>query len=551
MILSVLVGSVGARPRPPRRVAHWLVALTVALGLWLSPTASAQTLDVTAATIEELNHAFDAGTLTSEQLVERYLARIEAYDQTGPTLNAVITVNPRALERALALDAERQTRGPRSPLHGIPLVLKDNIDTADLPTTAGSIMLKGSMPPDDAFIVQKLRDAGAIVLAKVNMGEFANGTRSSLGGLTRNPHDLARSPAGSSVGTGAAIAAAYAQFGLGTDTGGSVRGPAAFNGIVGLKPTHGLMSRDGIIPLALSFDTAGPMARSVYDVATALGVMTGIDTADDATRKSEGRFDTDYTQYLDASALEGARIGIARDFLGQDGEVDWIIEASLEVMRAAGATVVDVHYPQWLLEVGNRFWGTVFRREFRAQLRDYLATLAPGFPKTVADLVEQSVRLTAPRDGGWPNPRRWRRMQRVEEKGELFDSEYRAVQEYGVPLVRAMIEGLFETENLDAIVYPTRSRRPPRIDVDPNPDPSGAARPYASSIYANLTGFPDLSVPAGFTGNRLPVGISFRGQAFSEPRLLALGYAFEQVTKVRRLPVNTPVLTAEAIRSLK
>ena len=446
MTLSVLVGSVGARPRPPGRLAHWRVALAVALGLWLSPTASAQPLEVTAATIEELNQAFDAGTLTSEQLVELYLARIEAYDKTGPTLNAVITVNPRAMERARALDTERQTRGPRSPVHGIPLVLKDNIDTADLPTTGGSIMLKGSMPPDDAFIVQQLRDAGAIVLAKVNMGEFAGGIRSSLGGLIRNPHDPARSPAGSSGGTGAAIAAAYAQFGLGTDTGGSVRSPSTANGIVGLKPTHGLMSRDGIIPLALSFDTAGPMARSVYDVAAALGVMTGIDAADDATRKSEGRFDTDYTQYLDASALEGARIGIARDFLGQDGQVDWIIEASLEVMCAAGATVVDVRFPQWLLEASGDFYNAIRSREFRAQLPDYLATLAPDFPKTLADLVEQSVRLTAPRDGGQPNPGRWRQMQRWEESGELSDPEYRAVQEYGLPLVRAIIEGLFETE---------------------------------------------------------------------------------------------------------
>ena len=552
MTLSVLVGSVGARPRTPGRIAHWRVALTVALGLWLSPTASAQTLDVTAATIEELNQAFDAGTLTSEQLVELYLARIEAYDKTGPTLNAVITLNPRALERARALDAERQTRGPRSPLHGIPLVLKDNIDTADLPTTAGSILLKGSMPPDDAFIVQKLRDAGAIVLAKVNLGEFANGpARSSLGGLTRNPHDLARSPGGSSVGTGAAIAAAYAQFGLGTDTGGSVRNPSSACGIVGLRPTHGLMSRDGIIPHARSFDTAGPMARSVYDVAVALGVMTGIDAADDATRKSEGRFETDYTPYLDASALEGARIGIARDFLGRDGEVDWIIEASLEVMRAAGATVVDVRLPQWLLEVSRDFMNVIGPREVRAQLPDYLATLAPGFPKTLADLVEQSVRLTAPRDGGWPNPGFWRGLQRDEESGELSDPEYRAVHEHGLPLVRTIIEGLFETENLDAIVYPTRSRRPARIDPDPNPNPPGAARGYATRIYAALTGFPALVVPAGFTGNGLPVGMSFLGQAFSEPRLLALGYAFEQVTKARRLPVNTPVLTARAIRSLK
>ena len=458
------------------------------------------------------------------------------------------------MERARALDAERQTRGPRSPVHGIPLVLKDNIDTADLPTTAGSVMLKGSMPPDDAFIVQKLREAGAIILAKLNMSEFASpgasaGALSSLGGPTRNPHDLARSPSGSSGGTGAAIAAAYAQLGLGTDTGGSVRGPSTANGIVGLKLTHGLLSRDGIVPLALSFDTAGPMARHVYDVAAALGVMTGLDAADDATRKSEGRFETDYTQYLDASALRGARIGIARDFLGQDSEVDWIVEASLEAMRGASATVVDVRLPRWLLDSEGDLYTTVRHREFRAQIKDYLATLAPGFPKTLAELVEKSVHMTAPTDGAQPNPSRWRLLKREEESGELSDHEYRAVHEHGLPLVRTIIEGLMQSENLDAIVYPTSPRRPPRIDADPNPSGSGGR--VSPTRFANLTGFPDLVVPAGFTGNGLPVGISFLGPAFSEPRLLALGYAFEQVTKARRLPVNTPVLTAEAIRSLK
>ena len=332
-----------------RYTHRWLFGFVV-LGLSFAPLDSAQTVDVTSANIEELNRAFDAGTLTSELLVGLYLARIEAYDEAGPNLNTVITLNPRASERARALDAERRSNGPRSPLHGIPIVLKDNIDTADLPTTAGSNLLAGSIPADDAFLVRKLREAGVIVLAKLNMSEFASGGAiNSLGGPTRNPHDLVRSPAGSSGGTGASIAAAFAQVGLGTDTGGSIRGPSTANGIVGLKPTHGLIGRDGIIPLALSFDTVGPMARHVYDVAAALGVMTGIDPGDDATLKSEGRFETDYTQYLDADALNGARFGIARDFLGQDADVDWVIEASLEVIRDAGATVVDVHLPEWLL----------------------------------------------------------------------------------------------------------------------------------------------------------------------------------------------------------
>ena len=523
-----------------RYTHRWLFGFVV-LGLSFAPLASAQTVDVTSASIEELNRAFDAGTLTSELLVGLYLARIEAYDEAGPKLNAVITLNPRAREKARALDAERRANGPRSPLHGIPIVLKDNIDTADLPTTAGSSLLAGSIPADDAFLVRKLREAGAIILAKLNMSEFASGGAiSSLGGPTRNPHDLVRSPAGSSGGTGASIAAAFAQVGLGTDTGGSIRGPSTANGIVGLKPTHGLIGRDGIIPLALSFDTVGPMARHVYDVAVALGVMTGIDPGDEATLKSEGRFETDYTRYLDADALDGARLGIARDFLGQDGDVDWVIEASLEVMSDAGATVVNVHLPEWLLRASGDFYTTVRHREFRAQIPDYLATLKPGFAKNLAELVEQSVRLTAPIDRAQPNPRRWRLFRREEESGTLSDYEYRAVLEHGLPMVRTIIEGLMESEDLDAIVYPTSPRRPARVDVDS--PPSGGRPRYSPSRFANLTGFPDLIVPAGFTGNGLPVGISFLGRAFDEPRLLALGYAFEQLSKARRLPVNTPPL---------
>ena len=541
MTFPFLFVSIGARARRLGRVKRWLAAFTVVMGVGFAPVVWAQGFDATVVTIEDLNQAFDTGTLTSERLVELYLARIAAYDEAGPMLNAVIAMNPKAMETARALDSERKAQGPRSRLHGIPVVLKDNIDTSDIPTTAGSILLEGSLPPDDAFIVQKLRDAGAIILAKVNMSEFAvGGGLSSLGGTTRNPHDLARSPSGSSAGTGAAIAAAYAQLGLGTDTGGSVRGPSTTHGIVGLKPTHGLLSRDGIIPLALSFDTAGPMARHVYDVAAALGVMTGIDAADDATRKSEGRFETDYIQYLDANALEGARIGIARDFLGYDADVDWIIEASLVVIRDAGATVVDVRLPQWLLDSSRGLFTALRAREFRVQISDYLATLAPRFPKTLVELVQESVLMTAPTDEGWPNPARWSLMKREEDSGELSDPEYQAVYEHGLPLVRSIVLGLMQSENLDAIVYPTSPRRPPRIDADS----SRAVATWQDSPlrFANLTGFPDLVVPAGFTGNGLPVGISFLGTAFSEPRLLALGYAFERVTKARRLPVHTPKL---------
>ena len=509
--------------------------------LLLPAGVQAQGVDVTSATIGDLNRAFDAGTLTSEQLVERYLARIAAFDDAGPALNAVITVNPRALDRARELDAERAAEGPRSPLHGMPVVLKDNLDTADMPTTAGSVLLAGSLPPDDAFLVRKLRAAGAIVLAKVNMSEFASGGAvSSLGGRTRNPHDLTRTPSGSSGGTGAAIAAAYAQVGLGTDTGGSVRGPSTANGIAGLKPTYGLLSRDGIVPLALSFDTAGPMARHVYDVAAALGVMTGVDPADDATATSAGRFETDYTQYLDPDALQGARIGVARDFLGQDAEVDWIVEASLDVMRQAGAAIVDVRLPDWLLGAPGDFYTPIRYREFRAQIADYLATLKPGFPTTLTGLIEDAVRVNGREDGVAPNPGRWRLMREEDGSGDLSDPEYLAVREHGLPLVRAAIEGIMDAEDLAAIVYPTSPRRPGRADIAPAPSSAGGGR--SATRYANLTGFPDLIVPAGFTGEGLPVGLSFLGRAFDEPRLLALGYAFEQATGARRLPVHTPPL---------
>jgi amidase len=521
------------------------IALVVIYSSVFTVGVVAQTLEITASTIEDINAAFNNESLTSEQLVELYLSRIEAYDDAGPAINAVLALNGQAVDRARALDAERRAKGPRSRLHGIPIVLKDNIDTADLPTTAGSSLLAGSLPPDDAFIVQKLRAAGAIILAKVNMSEFASGgAMSSLGGPIRNPHDLERSPLGSSGGTGASIAAAYAQFGLGTDTGGSVRWPSTANGIVGLKPTYGLVSRDGIIPLALSFDMAGPMARNVYDVAAALSVMTGIDPADQATVQNEGRIGIDYTEHLDVTALNGARIGIARDFLDQDSEVDWVIEASLDVMRGAGATVVTVRFPQWLLDANGELYTAVRHREFRVQIAEYLATLESKYPKTLAQLIEQATRMTAPNDSGQPNPSRWSLMRREEDSGDLDDPEYQAVREHGLALVRVFIDGILESKKLDAIVYPTSPRRPSRIDADSS---SGGTRGVSPIRLANLTGFPDLVVPAGFTGNGLPVGISFLGTAFSEPKLLALGYAFEQVTKARRLPINTPSLPNEFI----
>ena len=519
--------------------------LGIALALALQP-AHAEKIPLAAATIADLDAAFKAGTLTSEQLVKMYLARIEAYDDRGPKINAVITLNPKALEIAKALDKERKAKGPRSPLHGIPVVLKDNFDTVDLPTTGGSVLLEDSMPPDDAFVVKKLRDAGAIILAKLNLSEFASGgAHSSLGGQTLNPHDLTRTPSGSSGGTGAAIAADYAPLGMGTDTGGSIRGPSTSNGIVGLKPTHGLLSRDGIIPLALSFDTGGPMARSVYDVAVALGTMTGVDSADAATQKSAGKSFTDYTQFLKKDALKGARIGIARDFMGADPEVDWVIESALSAMRAAGASVVDVRYPKWLLDAKTEFYAAIRYPEFAAQITDYLATTGSQYPKNINEMIARADNFRSLRpDGAGPNPSRWNLMKREASSGKLDDYRYLTVRDQGLPLVRAALEGIIDANKLDAIVYPTSPRRPALIAGNGG---SGGGGVTSATNFANLSGFPDLIVPAGFTGDNLPVGISFFGPAFSEPKLLALGYSFEQATHAIRVPVNTPARAGDVI----
>jgi amidase len=526
--------------------------LVVAFVLAQPPARAARPLDLDQATIADLNAAFAAGTLTAEQLVQRFLARIDAYDRKGPSIHAVLTLNPKALETARALDVERKAKGARSPLHGIPVVLKDNFDTADMPTTGGSVLLEGSVPPDDAFVVKKLRAAGAIILAKVNMSEFASGAAlSSLGGQTLNPHDLVRSPSGSSGGTGAAIAAAFAVFGMGTDTGGSVRGPSSANGIVGLKPTLGLLSRDGIIPLALSFDTGGPMARSVYDVAAALGAMTGVDAADPATSTSEGRAETDYVRFLKSDALKGARIGVARDFLGADQEVDWVVEAALEAMRQAGASTVDVRYPKWLLDGKEEFYTAVRWPEFGPQISAYLKTLGARYPKSLDEMMARSRQFLGTRtDGAMPNPPRWALFAREAGSGSLTDARYLAVHDHILPAVRAIVDGMLASQKLDAIVYPTSPQRPGLIAAPPDSlaaSGRGLGGPASPTNIANLTGYPDLIVPAGFTSDRLPVTISFFGGAYSEPKLLALGYAFEQATKARRLPRFTPALPAETI----
>ena len=533
--------------RLTQRFTHMLVVALLLAPLGVIPLraqAPAEPSGIGWATIEDLNAAFDSGQLTSERLIEMSLARIEAYDQAGPELHAMLWLNENALERARELDEERRRSGPRSPLHGIPVVLKDNVDTGDMPTTGGSALLAGSIPPDDAFIVKKLRDAGAIILAKTALSELASGgILSSVGNFfPKNPHDPTRTPSGSSTGAGIAVAASIAQLGVGTDTGGSIRGPATDNGIVALRPSHGLLSHDGVIPLSITLDMAGPMGRHVYDVAAMLGAMTGVDPADPTTQKSEGRFETDYTQFLDAGALDGARIGVARDFIGNDEGVTWVIEVALATMRAQGATIVDVRFPPWLLAVKGDWYTTVRYPEFRSQIEDYLATLGPGYPKTLPEMIERSDEIVAlMSDGSRPNPVRWNIFRQEEASGELTDFEYVAMREHGFPMVQAIVHGMMDAHNLDAIVYPP-SANPPTL--------RSAVDHFGGMLgtnIASLAGLPDLIVPAGFTPRVLPVGISFLGRAFSEPRLFALGYAFEQATRARRDPAYTPPLPGENV----
>ncbi|WP_439102051.1 amidase family protein [Congregibacter sp.] len=532
-------------PRHFRLPLHTLCLLAL---LFTASASRAAELELTSATIAELNAAMDAEVLSSEQLVRLYLDRITAYDQQGPALNTVMLLNPAALERARALDVERKTRGRRSPLHGIPVLIKDNLDTGDMPTTAGSFLLEGSVPPDDAFVVQKLRDAGAIILGKLNLSEFASGgSMNSLGGVIANPHHLGRTPSGSSGGTGAAIAAGFASLGLGTDTGGSVRGPSSANGIVGLKTTHGLVSRDGVIPLALSFDTVGPMTRSVTDLALSLGVMAGVDPADDSTQKSVGKSYGDYSQFLDGDALKGARIGVARVFMGDDGEVDWLVESALQSMRDAGAEIVDVEFPDWLLESRGKFYRAIRYPEFKAQIADYLATLDEDYPKDLEALISRAMTLNAKRvDGVIPNPSRWSLMQKEVEASGLDGYEYEAVKAHALPLITQTIEGLMGSHSLDAIVYPTSSTPADLVE-----QPAGTSEPGSGGspvILANLSGLPDLILPIGFTGRGMPVTLSFMGRAFGEPRLIGLGYALEQRLQAIRMPVHTPPLAGGSIR---
>lgn len=485
-------------------------------------------------TVQQLQDAMASGRYTSRRLVDLYTARINALDRQGPELHAVIELNPDARSIADSLDAERRSGRVRGPLHGIPVLIKDNIATADaMQTTAGSLALVGVKPPRDAFVVGKLREAGAVILGKTNLSEWANirSTRStsgwsSRGGLTRNPYALDRDTSGSSSGSGAAVAASLAAVAVGTETDGSITSPSAVNGIVGIKPTVGLVSRSGIIPISHSQDTAGPMARTVADAAALLTAMAGTDLRDDATRDASPRA-VDYTKSLDANALKGARIGVVRSqFGGRNDLVAAEVEKALEVLTAQGAVLVDL--PE--LPNAGKYGATeleVLLTELKADMAAYLAEYAPGSAfKSLDDVIAYNE---AHKDKVMPYFGQ-EHFLAAQKKGGLDAKEYQDALASNRRLSRAEgIDKVLADNNLDALVAPTTG---PAWLID---FIKGDASGGSFTSPAAVAGYPHITVPAGFVQG-LPCGISFVGTAWSEPRLVALAYAYEQASKARRAP---------------
>jgi len=486
-------------------------------------------------TIDDLQAGMKSGKYTSRSITEKYLSRIEAIDKSGPALNSVIEVNPEALAIADSLDRERKEKGARGPLHGIPLLIKDNIDTADkMMTTAGSLALVGApKPPRDSFVAAQLRKAGAVILGKTNLSEWAN-IRSShsssgwsgRGGLTRNPYALDRNPCGSSSGTGAGVSANLAVGGIGTETDGSVVCPSATNGLAGIKPTVGLVSRAGIIPISHSQDTAGPMCRTLRDAAILLGALTGVDPEDSYTSDSQGKSSTDYTKFLDTNGLKGARIGVARKYFGFSDAVDGVMAEAINVMKKQGATIVDPAD----IETFGKFDDSeflVFLYELKADIGKYLARLGPASPmKNLADLIafnNQNAAREMPYFGQDT-------FLKSQEKGPLTEREYVDALEKNHRLTRVEgIDALMDKLKLDALIAPTGG---PAWLTDLV---AGDHFAGGSSNAAAVAGYPNINITAGYIFG-LPVGISFFGRAWSEPTLLKLAYGFEQATQARKPP---------------
>jgi len=528
-----LVGGVSAAVLPALAGAREIVAPVPAI-------PDVPSFELNEITFSDLQEGMKSGKFTARSIAEKYLARIEVVDRQGPTINSVIEVNPDGLATADVMDKERQAGHVRGPLHGIPILVKDNIDTADkMMTTAGSLALVGAKPRADSAVVQKLRAAGAVILGKTNLSEWAN-IRSShstsgwsgRGGLTKNPYALDRNACGSSSGSGAAVAANLCAAAIGTETDGSIVCPASANGLVGTKPTVGLVSRAGIIPISHNQDGAGPMARTVRDAATLLGPLTGADPLDGFTLASDGKSLADYTRFLDPNGLQGARIGVARKYFGFSENVDALMNSLLEEMTRHGATLIDPAD----IETFGKFDESefeVFLYELKADLNSYLSR--PGFNppvhtlKDIIEFNEKNKEKEMPYFGQDI-------FLKAEGKGPLSDKPYVDALEKNHLLARTQgIDALMDKHHLDAIVAPTAG---PACLTDLL---NGDHFTGGSSNAAAVAGYPNINVPAGFLDG-MPVGISFFGRAWSEPVLIKLAYAFEQATKLRKAPQFLPTI---------
>jgi amidase len=485
------------------------------------------------ATIADLLAAFKTKELTCRQLVQMYLDRIEAYDRKGPALNAIVMVNPNALATADALDAKFAQSGPAGPLHCVPVIVKDNYDTVDMPTAAGSLSLKGSIPLHDAFQVRKLREAGALMLAKSNMAEFAWSPFETVGslvpGYTRNPYALDRVTAGSSGGTAAAVAASFGAAGLGTDTGNSIRGPSSHTSLVGIRSTMGLTSRDGIIPLFLNRDIGGPMARTMADAVAIFDVIAGYDPADPVTAAALGKRPDSYLNFLDRNGLRGARVGAVRQlFMGPDSDpgVLKLLEQALVDMKQQGAEIVEgINVP----EIAEIPPGKLFCTRFKHDINAYLARLGPQAPVRTFDEILASQKF---------HPSIEKRMlDAAAEPAPDQNPRCREADENGRRLAQGVLK-VMDDLKLDALVYPSWNN-PPRLIGDLN-TPHGNNSPRISPP----TGFPAITVPMGFVRGTLPAGLQILGRPWSEPTLFRIGYAYEQATRHRRPPASAPPLAA-------
>ena len=519
--------------------AATLTPLYPALGAAREGTSDVRSTDIKPfeldeITITDLQDGMKSGKFTARSLVEKYSARIDEIDKHGPAINSVLELNPDAFSIADQLDQERKAKGPRGPLHGIPVLIKDNIDTADrMMTTAGSLALVGSKPLKDSFVAEKLRAAGAVILGKTNLSEWAN-IRSShstsgwsgRGGLTKNPYALDRNPCGSSSGSGAGVSANLCTAAIGTETDGSIVCPSSSNGIAGIKPTVGLVSRGGIIPISHSQDGAGPMCRTVRDAAIMLGALTGVDPRDSATENSQGKSLTDYTRFCDPDGLKGARIGVARKYFGFNDAVDALMEQSLDAMKRQGATLID---PADIETLGkfDESELLVFMYELKADLNAYLATLGPHAPvRTLKDIIDFNDRNRQQEMPYFGQDL----FLKAEAKGPLTEKAYLDALEKNHQLARTDgIDATMDKHHLDAIVAPTGG--PAWITDLVNGDHVAGG----SSNAAAVAGYPNINVTAGFISG-LPVGISFFGRAWSEPTLIRLTFAFEQTVKARHSP---------------